>query len=119
MAKNLISVVDDDESIRRTTTFLIESFGFQAAVFDSAEAFLSSGELKDTACLRCRRSDAGHEWIGAPKPPGFGRLYESRSFSLPHTTTKNPAGERCEPVLPHSSASHSATNNSRKPFVRP
>ena len=43
MSKNLISVVDDDESIRRTTTLLIESFGFQAAGFESAEIFLKSG----------------------------------------------------------------------------
>ena len=51
MTKNLISVVDDDESIRRTTTFLIESFGFRAAAFESAESFLRSFELHDTSCL--------------------------------------------------------------------
>ena len=50
-AKNLISVVDDDESIRRTTTLLIESFGFRAAAFESAESFLKSGQLHDTSCL--------------------------------------------------------------------
>jgi FixJ family two-component response regulator len=49
--KNLISVVDDDESIRRTTTFLIESFGFRAAAFESAESFLQSVQLHDTSCL--------------------------------------------------------------------
>ena len=51
MTKNLISVVDDDESIRRTTTFLIESFGFRAAAFESAESFLKSVQLHDTSCL--------------------------------------------------------------------
>ena len=51
MAGNLISVVDDDESIRRTTKLLIESFGYRASVFESAEAFLRSGELHDTSCL--------------------------------------------------------------------
>ena len=51
MARNLISVVDDDESIRRTTTLLIESFGFRAATFESAEGFLKSGQLHDTSCL--------------------------------------------------------------------
>lgn len=51
MTENLISVVDDDESVRRTTSLLIESFGFQAAAFDSAEAFLRSGRLDDTSCL--------------------------------------------------------------------
>jgi FixJ family two-component response regulator len=51
VAKNLISVVDNDESIRRTTTFLIESFDFRAAAFESAEDFLKSVQLHDTACL--------------------------------------------------------------------
>jgi FixJ family two-component response regulator len=51
VATILISVVDDDESIRRTTTFLIESFGFQAAAFDSAESFLKSTRLHETSCL--------------------------------------------------------------------
>jgi FixJ family two-component response regulator len=49
--KNLISLVDDDESIRRTTTLLIESFGFQATAFESAETFLKSGHLRETSCL--------------------------------------------------------------------
>jgi FixJ family two-component response regulator len=48
---NLISVVDDDESIRRTMTLLIQSFGFQAAVFDSAESLLKSRQLHETSCL--------------------------------------------------------------------
>jgi FixJ family two-component response regulator len=51
MTRGLISVVDDDESIRRTTAFLIESFGFRAAAFESAETFLKSGQLHDTSCL--------------------------------------------------------------------
>jgi FixJ family two-component response regulator len=51
VAKNLISVIDDDESVRRTTSRLIESFGFRAAGFESAESFLSSGHLNDTSCF--------------------------------------------------------------------
>jgi FixJ family two-component response regulator len=51
VAKNLISVIDDDESVRRTTTRLIESFGFRGAAFESAENFLDSGHLNDTSCL--------------------------------------------------------------------
>jgi FixJ family two-component response regulator len=51
VTENLISVVDDDESVRRTTTLLIESFGFPAAAFESAELFLRSGHLHDTSCL--------------------------------------------------------------------
>jgi FixJ family two-component response regulator len=51
VTSNLISVVDDDESIRRSTKLLIESFSYRAAVFESAEIFLRSGQLHDTSCL--------------------------------------------------------------------
>ena len=51
MASNLISIVDDDESVRRTTKRLVESFGYRAAVFESADSFLKSDQLYDTSCL--------------------------------------------------------------------
>ena len=51
MARNLISIIDDDDSVRRTTALLIESFGFRAAAFESAQGFLKSGQLHDTSCL--------------------------------------------------------------------
>ena len=51
MASKLISIVDDDESVRRTTKRLLESFGYRAAVFESAETFLKSGQLNETSCL--------------------------------------------------------------------
>jgi FixJ family two-component response regulator len=51
MPRNLISVVDDDESVRRSTKLLIESFGYRAAVYESAEVFLRSRKLPDTLCL--------------------------------------------------------------------
>jgi len=51
MIPKLISVVDDDASVGRTTKLLIESYGYQAAVFESAETFLKSGQLNDTSCL--------------------------------------------------------------------
>ena len=51
MANNLISIIDDDGSVCRTTRLLIESFGFRAAAFESAEKFLSSGKLEGTSCL--------------------------------------------------------------------
>ena len=51
MTRNLISIVDDDESVRRTTKLLVESFGYRAAVFESAESFLRSDQLYDTSCL--------------------------------------------------------------------
>jgi FixJ family two-component response regulator len=51
MARNLIAVVDDDESVRRSTRLLLESFGYRASVFESAEGFLAFDHLHDTSCL--------------------------------------------------------------------
>jgi FixJ family two-component response regulator len=47
----LISIVDDDESIREATKGLVRSLGYQAATFASAEEFLQSGSVDDTSCL--------------------------------------------------------------------
>lgn len=49
VARNLISVVDDDESICRSTSLLIKSFGYPAAAFPSAKSFLRSPRLRDTS----------------------------------------------------------------------
>jgi FixJ family two-component response regulator len=47
----LLSVVDDDESIRGSVPGLIEEFGYAARAFSSAEEFLSSGAIDETSCL--------------------------------------------------------------------
>jgi len=47
----LISIVDDDDSIRLSLDSLIRSLGFRAQGYSSAEAFLSAGQLQDTACV--------------------------------------------------------------------
>jgi FixJ family two-component response regulator len=47
----MISIVDDDESVRETLKGLVRSFGLKADVFASAEEFLESNRLQDTACL--------------------------------------------------------------------
>jgi FixJ family two-component response regulator len=47
----LISIVDDDDSLRNSLDNLIRSVGFRAQGFPSAEAFLSSNQVHDTACL--------------------------------------------------------------------
>jgi two-component system, LuxR family, response regulator FixJ len=46
-----ISIVDDDRSIREALKSLMRSARFDAEVFESAEEFLASGKLGDTACL--------------------------------------------------------------------
>jgi FixJ family two-component response regulator len=47
----IISIVDDDESVRAAMSSLIRSLGYEAREFDSAEAFLASPRRQDTACL--------------------------------------------------------------------
>jgi FixJ family two-component response regulator len=47
----LLSVVDDDESMRESLPDLIKEFGFAARAFSSAEEFLSSGSADVTNCL--------------------------------------------------------------------
>jgi FixJ family two-component response regulator len=47
----LISIVDDDESIREATKGLVRSLGYKAATFASAEEFLQSDNLDNTSCL--------------------------------------------------------------------
>jgi FixJ family two-component response regulator len=47
----LISVVDDDESIRESLPDLLGVLGFATHTFSSAEAFLESGYADQTHCL--------------------------------------------------------------------
>ena len=47
----LISVVDDDESVRESLPDLLKEFGFSARAFSSAEEFLGSNHLNQTRCL--------------------------------------------------------------------
>ncbi len=49
--RSLVSVVDDDESIRESLPDLLGEFGFAARAFSSAEAFLSSDYIDETRCL--------------------------------------------------------------------
>jgi FixJ family two-component response regulator len=47
----LLSVVDDDESIRESLPDLLREFGFAARAFSSAQEFLSSDHVDETRCL--------------------------------------------------------------------
>ncbi|MHB8883847.1 MAG: response regulator transcription factor [Methylovirgula sp.] len=49
--KPIISIVDDDASVRAAMECLVRSVGFVACGFASAEAFLNSPQLDETACL--------------------------------------------------------------------
>lgn len=47
----VISIIDDDESVRDATQRLVRSLGFSAHTFASPEEYLQSPRLNDTACL--------------------------------------------------------------------
>ena len=47
----LITVVDDDESVRESLPDLLKEFGFEARTFSSAEEFLASDLVDETKCL--------------------------------------------------------------------
>jgi FixJ family two-component response regulator len=47
----LISMVDDDDSVREALKSLIDSVGFRAELFRSGEEFLNSTSVSQTACL--------------------------------------------------------------------
>src|SRR5262245_14637101 len=50
-SERLVSVVDDDASLRRSVRNLLSSMGFLVETFDSAEAFLESTQRRSTGCL--------------------------------------------------------------------
>jgi FixJ family two-component response regulator len=50
-SRALVSVVDDDESVRESLPDLLKEFGFAVQTFSSGEEFLASPHLCETACL--------------------------------------------------------------------
>lgn len=49
--KTVISIIDDDPSVREGTMDLLHSMGFVAEAFERANDFLSSDRLHSTSCL--------------------------------------------------------------------
>ena len=47
----VISIIDDDASVRVATNNLIRSLGYTVHTFASAEEFLRSARLDDTSCV--------------------------------------------------------------------
>jgi len=74
-ARSLISVVDDDQSIRDSTRTLLRSAGYEVATFESAELFLKSHTLPETRCL-----------VLDIRLPGMSGLELQRQVSLAHSS---------------------------------
>ena len=51
VTRSLVSVVDDDESVRESLPDLLKEFGYAARAFSSAEEFLASDCVDQTRCL--------------------------------------------------------------------
>ena len=51
VGRALVSVVDDDESVRESLPDLLVQFGFEVQAFASAEDFLASDFVGQTRCL--------------------------------------------------------------------
>ncbi len=51
VSQSLVSVVDDDESVRESLPHLLRKFGYAAQAFASAEEFLASEFVGQTRCL--------------------------------------------------------------------
>jgi FixJ family two-component response regulator len=49
--RSLVSIVDDDESVRESLPDLLRELGFAALAFASAEEFLASDSVGETRCL--------------------------------------------------------------------
>ena len=71
----LLSVVDDDESVRESLSGLIRSVGFGVMVFASAEEFLGSNRLLDADCL-----------ILDVRMPGMSGIDLQRQLAASHTS---------------------------------
>ena len=51
LMRSLVSVVDDDESVRESLPDMLKEFGFAVQAFASAEEFLTSDYVDQTRCL--------------------------------------------------------------------
>ena len=69
----LISIVDDDDSVRVALKSLIDSVGFRAEVFGSGEEFLNSPYVSKTDCL-----------IADVRMPGMGGLELQERLNVAH-----------------------------------
>lgn len=51
MDSPVISIIDDDPSVRKATDGLVRSLGYRSLTFASAEDFLQSDHIEDTSCV--------------------------------------------------------------------
>lgn len=69
----MVAIIDDDESYRLAVQRLLKSAGLPVQSFDSAEAFLNSGQQYETECL-----------IADIRMPGMSGLELQSQLNLDH-----------------------------------
>ena len=93
-AAALVSIVDDDESVREALPDLLREFGFAVQSFASAEEFLASGHVDETRCLVL---DIGMPGMSGPE---LQRELTRRSQPLPIVfITANEDSSECARIL--------------------
>ena len=65
--RSLVSIVDDDESVRESLPDLLKEFGFASETFSSAEEFLASDGIARKKCLIL---DVAMQGMGGPELQG-------------------------------------------------
>lgn len=76
-SRSLVTVVDDDESVRESLPDLLQEFGFASETFSSAEEFLASSGLSRTRCLIL---DVAMPGMGGP---GLQQELKRRKMNIP------------------------------------
>ena len=105
-AEHLISIVDDDASIREALVGLVRSLGYEARDFASAEDFLASNELGRFACA-----------ITDIQMPGMNGFELKRELGVRHGSLPViMITARAEPGIEEKARSSGATCFLRKPF---
>ncbi len=49
--QSVVSIIDDDQSVRRATGSLVRSLGWEVRTYESGEEFLSAERIADVACI--------------------------------------------------------------------
>ena len=104
--EHLISIIDDDPSMRAALAGLVRSLGHEVRAFASAEEFLASGELERVSCA-----------ITDIQMPGMNGFELQRQLSLRHGDVPViMITARTEPDLEDRAMSNGAACFLRKPF---
>jgi FixJ family two-component response regulator len=89
----LVSIVDDNESVRESLPDLLREFGFRAEAFSSAEEFLVSSAIDQTDCLVL------DVYMPGMTGPDLERELARRGQSIPIVFITAPRDETVPPIL--------------------